>query len=376
MEDRLITVAIHTYEKALLLKALLESEGVRATLQNVNLTSPVVSSGVRVRIHESDLPLALRVIENSDLFCAPSERVNPTDTRRRPTVLVPVDCSPHSMKAARVAFRLAKSHGATVTLLNVFTAPGAPFTPALNTTLNFLNEEAESREVAEGDRIAELRMKDFTAGLATMIARGEIPAVKYTVTVTEGIPEEVINAEARREKPLFVVMGTRGTDRKERDMIGSVAAEVLDTCRSTVITIPAEAEPAMTGVTLSALYFGNMDQADMLALDSLYRIFNSVKLHVTLLAVPPKKNSPAPDSRAVKAMLDYCRAHFPRFDFDEAEIDLSSLRDDITEALREFRADLLAMPNKKRNVFARFFNPTLPHRLLYEADLPMVVIPV
>lgn len=94
MEDRLITVAIHTYEKALLLKSLLESEGVRATLQNVNLAQPVVSSGVRIRIHESDLPLALRIIENSDLFCAPSERVNPTETKLRPTVLVPVDCSP------------------------------------------------------------------------------------------------------------------------------------------------------------------------------------------------------------------------------------------------------------------------------------------
>ncbi|MCM1337025.1 MAG: universal stress protein [Candidatus Amulumruptor caecigallinarius] len=376
MEDRLITVAIHTYEKAVLLKSLLDSEGVTATLQNVNLTSPVVSSGVRVRIHESDLPLALRIIENSDLFCQPYERVNPTESRRQPTVLVPVDCSPHSIKAARVAFRLAASHGARVSLLNVFTTPVPTFTPGLSSSLNFVSDEDTSREVAEGDRLAELRMKDFTAGLAKMIARGEIPAVKYSVTVTEGIPEEVINAEARRMKPLFVVMGTRGTDRKERDMIGSVAAEVLDTCRSTVITIPAEAEPPMTDVTLSALYFGNMDQADMLALDSLYRIFNSVKLRVTLLAVPPKKNAPAPDSRAVKAILDYCRSHFPRFDFDEAEIDLSTLRDDITEALRDFRADLLAMPNKKRNVFARFFNPTLPHRLLYEADLPMVVIPV
>ncbi len=38
MDDRLITVAIHTYERALELKALLESEGVKASLQNVNLT--------------------------------------------------------------------------------------------------------------------------------------------------------------------------------------------------------------------------------------------------------------------------------------------------------------------------------------------------
>ena len=66
--DRLITVAIHTYEKAIVLKSLLESEGVAVVLQNVNLVQPVVSSGVRFRIHETDLPLALRIIENCEIF--------------------------------------------------------------------------------------------------------------------------------------------------------------------------------------------------------------------------------------------------------------------------------------------------------------------
>ena len=49
-EDRLITVAIHTYEHAVQLKNLLESEGVPVALHNVNLTHPVVSSGVSLII--------------------------------------------------------------------------------------------------------------------------------------------------------------------------------------------------------------------------------------------------------------------------------------------------------------------------------------
>ena len=66
--DRFITLAIHTYEKAIALKALLEREGVNSILNNVNLTAPAVSSGVRVRIKEKDLPLALRKVENLDIF--------------------------------------------------------------------------------------------------------------------------------------------------------------------------------------------------------------------------------------------------------------------------------------------------------------------
>ena len=68
MDDRLITIAIHTYERALELKSLLESEGIEAVLQNVNLSSPIIASGVRVRIKEHDLPAALRIIENREIF--------------------------------------------------------------------------------------------------------------------------------------------------------------------------------------------------------------------------------------------------------------------------------------------------------------------
>ncbi len=66
MEDKLITLAIHTYEKAQILKTLLETEGIDVYIHNVNQIQPVVSAGVRVRIKESDLPHALRIIEDSN----------------------------------------------------------------------------------------------------------------------------------------------------------------------------------------------------------------------------------------------------------------------------------------------------------------------
>ena len=56
MEDKLVTLAIHTFEKAQILKTMLETEGIEVYLHNVNQIQPVVSAGVRVRIKESDLP--------------------------------------------------------------------------------------------------------------------------------------------------------------------------------------------------------------------------------------------------------------------------------------------------------------------------------
>jgi hypothetical protein len=65
MEDNLITLAIHTFEKAQILKTILETEGIEVYIHNVNQIQPVISAGVRVRIKESDLPHALRIIEDN-----------------------------------------------------------------------------------------------------------------------------------------------------------------------------------------------------------------------------------------------------------------------------------------------------------------------
>ena len=65
MEDKVVTLAILTYAKAQILKNVLENEGIETYIHNVNQIQPVVSSGVRVRIKESDLPHALKITESS-----------------------------------------------------------------------------------------------------------------------------------------------------------------------------------------------------------------------------------------------------------------------------------------------------------------------
>ena len=62
MEEKLVTLAILTYSKAQILKTVLEGEGIETFIHNVNLVEPVISSGVRVRIKESDLPHALQIV--------------------------------------------------------------------------------------------------------------------------------------------------------------------------------------------------------------------------------------------------------------------------------------------------------------------------
>lgn len=66
-EEKMVTVAIHTYERAHILKSFLESEGIPAVIHGIRMIEPVIPGNVRVRINESDLPRALKIIEALDL---------------------------------------------------------------------------------------------------------------------------------------------------------------------------------------------------------------------------------------------------------------------------------------------------------------------
>ena len=118
--DRFITIAIHTYDKAHELKTILECEGLEVVLQNVNLSTPVVSSGIRVRIHESDLPMALRLIENIEIFSPKAIKECPAG---EPEILVPTDFSKSSVQACHLAFHIAALHKARIKLLHTYFDP-------------------------------------------------------------------------------------------------------------------------------------------------------------------------------------------------------------------------------------------------------------
>lgn len=373
-EDRLITVAIHTYDHAVALKNMLEREGVTAVLHNVNLSTPVVSSGVRVRIKESDLPQALRIIENSEIF-APKKDCAQTSDDAEPIILVPVDFSDYSMKATVMAFDVAYRHKARIMLLHSFINPALSKRVQLTDSFSF--ELAESQEVGNAlMRAARITMDLFETQLRQRIKDGEIPPVKFSNLITEGVPEDVINETAKTLSPILIVMGTRGADRKEEELIGSVTAEVLDSCKFPVFSIPENISLERVSDISHLIFFSNLEQEDLLAIEAIYRLFVHTHLEITIVHVPGKKELSSSDRKAIKSLVEYCRNHYPSFSFNSDEIALGTLGDDYRRIAREHKVNLVALPNKKRNVFFRFFNPSLAHRLLLHADIPMLVIPV
>jgi len=368
--DRFITVAIHTYEQAIALRSLLEREGVETQFRNVNIESPVISSGIRVRIKESDLPLALRIIENKEIFADPM--ATPLTSQHSP-IIVPVDFSSASVHAAEVAFSIAESHGAGIVLLHSYLDPYVAGN--LQLTASGTYEYGDQNDRQQAFATAETRMRHFTSQIKDRIKSGMLPAVKFETCVVEGVPEDAITQYAKANNPFLIVMGTRGAKKKELEMIGSVTAEVLDKCRYSVLALPDPGDCEKKFTPNRILFFSNAGQDDILALDTLHRAFPRTAANVKITSIPGKKIDSAEQS--LQALCDYSSQNFKGYSFETAP---HALEDIIKQAKTCERAlsdfDMIVVSNKRKNIFSRFFSPSLAHRVLFAADVPMLVIPV
>lgn len=361
-KDRLITVAIHTYAKALILKTMLENEGVQVVINNVNLIQPVVSSGVRVRIHERDLPLALKVIERMSV-----EEAAVVEENNKPRVLIPVDFSDYSRKACLIGFDFAKNLGCSVILLHSYVAMtyGAAMMP-------FADEDSDNRHA---ESKAHKRMDDFERIVKEDMAKGLLPSVKFKCIVEEGVPEVSILDCVKRENVVLVVMGTRGKSKKEAELIGSVTAEVLDAGRCPVFTVPEGMEFTKSSKIKNVVFFSNFNQQDLISFDEFARLFSDFKFNVSIIPIDGVKGDENV-KQYLSNLVKYCEEHYPDFDFSAKVISDTHFVDDFDTYVKNENIDLILIPNKKRNIFARLFSPSIAHRMVFHTDTPMLVVPI
>ena len=278
------------------------------------------------------------------------------------------------MSATRVAMHVAARSHSEIEFLHAYLSPNRIDSRQLSDSYDFTTSDSDSAKVLRTE--AEAQMARFVAAIKSDIKNGVLPPVKFSTIITEGIPEEAILNHTRRFKPLMVVMSTRDAIQKELDLIGSVSAEVLDGVRVPALTIPENLDPAHLSDIRHIVFLCNLDQEDILALDSLYRLMPDSAKHVSLVNVPPRRlRQTATDSNA-QNLLDYCRRHYPDFTFSFENVSTHAV-DDYLLAMRDKNPfQLLCVPNKRKNMFSRIFNPSLAHKLLFRADIPMMVLPV
>lgn len=375
MEDKLVTLAILTYSKAQILKTVLENEGIEAYIHNINLIQPVISSGVRVRIKESDLPHALNIIESSSWLSSEIlEGKNKEKKERTSVVLIPVDFSPYSQKACDMGFEIASHLNATVTLLHVYFSP--IFIPELH-------YDTDSYQIPPVENVTSIKntlekvhnqFSELTKTIDEKIQIGTYPNIKYNCILREGVPEEEILQQAKSIRPLIIVMGTRGENQKDLELIGSVTAEVIERSPCFVYAIPENAQFKKFENIHKVALFTSFDQRDLIAFDSLITTFQHHNFEISFIHINSHEEKRQWNEIKLVGIKEYFKKQYPQLEFNYSIIDEENLLDNLDKFMKENSIDVMCTSNYRRNVFARLFNPSMAKKMLFHTNTPLLII--
>ena len=144
-----------------------------------------------------------------------------------------------------------------------------------------------------------------------------------------------------------------------------------------MLTVPETVTVEKSLHPTNILFFSNIDQNDILAMDTLYRLFGSDDAAVTIVHIPKKSrfNENSVDKALVR-LSDYCRANFKHYHFESVPVSQADSDREFAELNALHGFDLVVVPNRRRNALSRLLRPGLAHRMLFQADIPMLVIPV
>lgn len=365
----LTTIAIVPADKSELLSNILISNGINVKIENQYINQSLFSHNYLVKVNKKDLNKVIELIEKHPDYQI-TFGIDKDILSLKNMIFVPVDFSDYSKKACEFAFNYAAVIGSPIKLFHAYFSPLYSISFPDNDTFNGdIRDEEIQHEMYD---IVKKQFDDFVEYLKLKISRKEIPNIKFTTEILEGIPEEEIERWTTINKPMLVVMGTRGKSQKEADMLGSVTAEVIDTSRVPIFAIPDKTNVNNISKIKKIAFVTNFDQRDLICFYKLMDMQEFNKKSISFICIDSSKEISF--DKNLQDFKKYIESHFKYQTFEYIKISEEDLLKNTDEAISKYNIDLLVLTTHKRNVFARLFNPSIAHKVVFHTDTPLLVI--
>lgn len=366
MNRKLLTIAVLPFVKAQILKSLLENEGIECILEDVNMLEGTSSMAVRVQILEEDLERAFPILEE---FLGKPGEMPPPDVEPERQVLVPVDFSGYSLKAAKVAFDIARQLNSKMVLFHAYPNPivySVPFSDvyAFDSGLTLHLETAE--------RNAQANMEGFLKKLIGHFGKELWNTLETEYIIKAGDARDDILSFAHKNRVMLIVMGTQGKAGSEYDIIGSVTAEIITSARLPVLVIPPDTPDHIAQDFRKVLYATNFDEKDFVAIEKLMRILKPYKAEVSCLHVS-RNEEPVWDLARLEGMRDILGKKYNDKRFECHLVVGDDILNEIDKFITANHIDVLALTTHRRSMLSRIFNPSIARRMLFHTNVPLLV---
>lgn len=366
MDDKLITLAIHTPEKARILKYTLEDMGVDSILVDLSDKEENGSNAIAVRISETDLTKALTIIESTQLFRYDDKKIYKIDDGRK-RILVPIDFSTYSLKACRAAFAVAHKINAKVKILHVYKIRYPitfPFADAANTD--------DADDMLDNAR---KQMLDFCYDIDKKISEKEFPSVNYSYSLREGIVEEEIDNFIDEYKPTLLVLGTKGKSNNKQNILGNVTADIIEMTNVPVMAIPENSQFKNIEDVKHIAFLTNLQKRDLDSFDhfvNMLKPYPTVRITLTHVNAKNRKGDKWTENE-LAGMKDYFVRKYPELNVGYKLIDGPDMTEAMDQFVRGEKVNIVVLNTKRRNLFGRIFLPSVSRKVLTNFEVTLLI---
>lgn len=266
-------------------------------------------------------------------------------------ILLPVDFDDVSDMMLKLAFSLAKSIDATITLFNV------------------VNDR----------KISDVNFAPVSEKIEALIKNGDLQKANYQFVIKKGVPEAEILKYSEQNGVFLIIMETRVKQEKQKEMIGSITAEVIDASEVPVMVIPKGTDI----VGLKNLYnvglATSMRKFDDLTFQNFMEFmdtFPDLKFELTMVHIQEKGEDASNYEKVMKQMDAYVAEFHKGIKTSYAIIPLEkSISSDLITYFQNSSFSMLVVKNNLRSIFTRLFKTSTTKKLVYHAQVPLLVFP-
>lgn len=370
MENRIVTLAIHTKGKALVLKQVLEGRGIKVFTEELKQTDNPEKNhdGIAVRIYESQLSAALIIIEEHKLFSYGNEQTYRIDDGRK-RILVAVDFSSYSMKACQVAFNVAKEINAKVKILHVYHNLYFP------TTLPFADKLKEEGEPDILDK-SRRKMLDLCMEIDKKISEDKFPSVNYSYSLREGLVEEEIESFIKEYKPILLFLGTKGKSNNRNNVLGSVSADIIEMTDIPVMAVPENSPIEKITDMRHIAFFTNLNERDLISFDYLAGFllrYEGLKITLVHVIAGNKKKVQWMESGLLD-LKEFFNKKYPTLNVECKLIIGDNVVPDIKDFINKEDVNIVTVNTRRRNILGRIFIPSVSRKMLASFDVTILAL--
>ena len=363
MEEKIITIALLPYSKAEILRSKLETKGISCTLENVNLIQGAVATGVKLSINASDAMEALPILDEV------LGKIELIPLRTENTILVPVDFSRYSLKAASIAIEISQKLGAKLLFYHVMPRPdffSSPYSDVMPFDTGIYDHLKETEKRADQD------FKKFMTQLASIVGEDVWETLNTEQIVKMGDAEEDILGYTDIHPPRVIVMGIKSPSKDSGQVMGSTTAGIIYKAKVPVLVIPEDAPILNLASVKKVVYATNFDDKDFLSIDKLLGLLLPFKTDVTCLHIG-KHDQHEWDEAKLSSMSKTLKKNFKNAKLNCEMVEGDNVLTELENYIEEKNIDVLALTTHKRNMITRIFNPGIAREMVFHLKTPLFV---